>query len=84
MTTGHKLPPPLGICERCYADQTFHTADMGQDVYYCEHTETMAVPKADWSGWLSESGIDRAEFTRRCDSAAADLQMFMAGVRKPH
>jgi len=43
----------------------------------------MALPKNN-GAWISESGISRAEFDRRCESAARDLQMFMARARKAH
>ena len=82
-TTPRQLPRPLGICPGCYADQAFHAADVGQDVYYCSHNGVMALPKHN-GAWISESGIDRAEFDRRCESAAQDLQMFMARARKAH
>ncbi len=83
MTNRERLGPPLGICPGCYADQTFHAADVGRDVYYCGHNDVMALPKHN-GGWISESEIDRAELDRRCESAAQDLQMFMARARKAH
>ena len=80
MTT--KLPQPPGICDDCYANQMFHSADQGGDAYYCDHNKCLALPKNDFSGWLCETGIDRAEWQRRAEAAASTLDLLAAQAKK--
>ena len=82
MTTRHQLPQPPGICDDCYANQTFHPADQGGDAYYCDHNKCLALPKSDFSGWLCETGIDRAEWKRRAEAAATTLAVLTAQAKK--
>ena len=80
MTT--KLPQPPGICDDCYANQTFHPADAGRGVYHCHHNDALAMLKADATGWIIETGIDREEYIRRAEAAATTLELLTARANK--
>lgn len=80
--TRDRLPQPPGICNDCYANQTFHPADQGEGCYYCSHNGVLAICKADLSGWICESGIDRAEWQRRAEGAAVTVELLAAAAKK--
>ena len=81
-TTRSQLPRPPGICDECYCDQTHHPLDAGQGVYYCSHNDVLAICKADFSGWFSESGVNRAEWKRRAEAAATTVDLLAAAAKK--
>ena len=80
MTT--KLSPPPGICEQCFTNQTHHRLDTEQGIYYCAHNKCLALPKSDLTGWICETGIDRAEWQRKAEAAATTLEVLTAQAKK--
>ena len=77
-----ELGKPPGICNVCWSDQTHHPADDGRGVYHCHHNDALAMPKADYSGWIVETGIDRDEYIRRAEEAATTLELLTANAGK--
>ena len=78
----NKLERPPGICDECYANQTFHPADVGREAYYCRHNGVLAFPRPDFKGWFSESGVSEAEHNQRFESAARTLEVLAARANK--
>ena len=81
-TTAKAIQPPFGICEACLQSQKFHALDVGHGVFYCKHTQTIAMAKQDGTGFLLETGISEAEHTRRIESAAVTIEMMQAPANK--
>ena len=81
-TTRDRLPQPPGICVECFTNQRFNPADQGGDAFYCDHNQCLALPKSDFSGWIVESGIDRAEWQRRVEGAAVSVGLLAAAAKK--
>lgn len=78
IVTVRDLGKPPGICNVCWSDQTHHPADEGRGVYHCHHNDALAMPKADYLGWIIETGIDREEYIRRAEAAATTLELLTA------
>ena len=77
-----KLGRPPGICDDCYTNQQHHPLDTGHGVFYCKHTQTIAMLKQNGTGFLLETGISEAEHTRRIESAAVTIEMMQAPANK--
>jgi len=78
----NKLGQPPGICDQCYANQTFCPADVGREAYYCCHNEVLAFPRPDGKGWICESGVSETEWNQRAESAARTLEVLAARANK--
>ncbi len=76
------LAKPPGICNVCFSDQNHHPLDTGRECFHCHHQDTLAMPKADYSGWLIETGVEREEYIRRADAAATTLDLLAAVAKK--
>ena len=76
------LPKPFGICNICYSDQTHHSLDTGGECFHCHHQDTLAMPKADCSGWIIETGVSHEEYIRRAEAAATTLDLLAAAAKK--
>ena len=50
----------------------------GGHAFHCHHNDTQAIAKSDFSGYLVEQGVSRAEYELRADSAAQALAMIEA------
>ena len=81
-TTRDRLPQPPGICTECWSFQTHYSADEERGVYHCHHNDALAMPKADATGWIIETGIDREEYIRRAEAAATTLELLTARANK--
>lgn len=64
------LGRPPGICDNCWTMQQHHPRDVFAQCFHCHHTDTLALPKADLSGWFCETGVDAAELARRQEVAS--------------
>ena len=76
------LSKPPGICNVCWSDQTHHSLDAGRECFHCHHQDTLAMPKADYSGWIIETGVEREEYIRRAEAAATTLDLLAAAAKK--
>lgn len=77
------LGKPPGICNVCFSDQQIHhPADQGRECFHCHHQDALAMPKADYSGWIIETGVSREEYIRRAEAAATTLELLAAEASK--
>ena len=81
IVTVKDLGRPPGICDACWTMQNHHPRDTAAQCFHCRHTDTLALPKADYSGWFCETGVDAAELARRQD-VAATTETVLAAKRK--
>ena len=76
------LGKPPGICNVCWSDQTHHPADEGRDAYHCRHNDVLAVPKADFTGWICESGVTQQQYAFRAEATVTTLELLAAEKNK--
>lgn len=77
-----KLEQPVGICSACWSRRTHHSLDAGRECFHCHHQDTLAMPKADYSGWIIETGVSHEEYIRRAEAASTTLDLLAAQAKK--